>query len=280
MNIDIGSTTSPPGPGPRSFGGILGDMFRLFGRHFGIILVVAALVIVPLLAAGIVAFGPEFMGEIMGGPENGASDSPPAAISAVIAYLVLYAIGTLAVTGAVAELAARSLAGFDLSIGRAYGVTLRRLPHLLGAALITGSLVAAPVALALLLDRATGSAVVYLFTVVLSVYLAVRLVFAPYIALFEQAGPVTSVRRSWNLVSGMWLRTFGLLIIIGLLLGIIQMLFQLLGAIAPSVEAFVTSLVILPLSIIGNLLIYLDLRARKDAYRSAQLSAELESLAS
>ncbi|GEM_PF-4494377 len=280
MNIDIGSTKAPPGPGPRSLGGILGLMFRLFGRHLGIMLVVTALVVVPLLAAGIVAFGPEFVDEIMGGPENGAFEQPPAAISTVIAYLVLYAIGILAVTGAVAELAARSLAGSDLSISRAYGVTLRRLPYMVGAALIMASLVATPVALALLLESAIDSAVVFLFAVVLSVYLAVRLLFAPYIVLFEHTGPITSVMRSWKLVSGMWLRTFGLLIIISLVLGLIQMLLQLLGAIAPSVEAFVTSLVILPLSIIGNLLIYLDLRVRKYAYGSARLSAELESLAS
>ncbi len=286
MSIQPEQSAPPPGPGPRSVWSIIGETFRLFGRHLGVMLPMVALVVVPLLAAGVASFGPDYMEELMGGPGNGMVEPlQGTTIIAIGAYLVLYAVGMMAVTAAVSEVGARSLAGHDLSIGRAYGVAIRRLPHMIGAGLVAGLVVAAPVALAVVftIPSLFTRGVQLLLTLILlalAVYLAVRLLFAPLIALFQQAGPLSAVSRSWELVSGAWFRTFGLLVVVGLILGLLQAVVAHITGTVAAVEAFLTSLLVLPLSIIGNLLIYLDLRARKQSYATVQLSEELDALAS
>ena len=261
-------------------------MFRLFGRNLALMLLLVAIIVVPLIVAGVAAFGPEYVDALMGDGVEGMPDSPPqAVVLALIVYFALYALGMVAVTGAVSEAAARSMAGLERSVGHAYGAAFRRLPHMLGAGLVAAVVVALPVGLAAMLMLpvpVTGSVRLAVFLVLLlaSVYIGVRLMFAPLVALFQQTGPLSAVARSWDLVSGAWWRTFGLLLLIGLILGVLQSAIGFLLSALPAVEALVTSLIVLPLSLIGNLLIYMDLRARKQTYRTEDLAGELESLAS
>jgi hypothetical protein len=51
------------------------------------------------------------------------------------------------------------------------------------------------------------------------VYVLVRWVVAAPAAVLERASPVQSLRRSWQLLSGSWWRTFGLLALLGLIYG-------------------------------------------------------------
>lgn len=287
MSIDFGNHTRPaPGPGPRNLSGIVAQMFRLFGRHAGSMLLLVALVTVPLIIAGVAAFGSAYIDDLLGGTANGLPGTASTqTVLGLTAYLALYVVGIIVVTGAVSEAAGRALAGEDISIGRSYGVAIRRLPHMLGAGLVSSIVAALPAGLALMLVFPVpmfGPVALGLFFVFLaaSVYLSVRLMFAPLIALFQQAGPVSAVGHSWRLVSGAWWRTFGLLLLIGLILGVFQLAIGLLLSSIPIAEAIATSLLVLPLSLIGNLLIYMDLRARKQVYRTEHLSDELTLLES
>ena len=287
MSVEFGGgPPAAPGPGPRNVGGIVAQTFRIFGRHVGSMLLLVAVFVVPLVLAGVAAFGPAYLDALMGGTIDGLTGSPSSGIVfALSAYLVLYTTGMVVVTGAVSESAGRGLVGQSISIGRAYAVAIRRLPHMLGASLVAGALVALPAGLALMLvipAPVFGPVPLVLFFVLLfvSVYLGIRLVFAPLIALFQQEGPLSAVGRSWSLVSGAWRRTFGLLLLIGLILGVLQLGIGFLLSSLPVVEAIATSLLVLPLSLIGNLLIYMDLRARKQLYRTEDLSGELALLES
>ena len=275
--------TTAPGPGPRSARDIALDMFRSYGRGFTRMLAAAALVMVPLLLAGPAAFGTDFVSLIVGTP---GSEPPPlsdAALAGIAAYGGLYLLGMLAVSGAVAELSARGLAGSDLSIGRAYGVTIRRLPSMLGAALITALTAGLPLALAASMTMSfltIADVILLALTVALAVYLGVRLAFTVFAALLERAGMVEAVARSWRLVSEAWRRTFALLVLVSLLVGIIQIALEFAGAASPTAAAIISAVVVTPLTVIGNLLIYLDLRARKEGYSTGALAKELDALAS
>ena len=282
MNEENKESTMAPGPGPRGAGGIIVEMFLLYGRNIVAMVATSAIVTVPLIVAGLVTFGPDFMGLLLG---DTAGESMPAlsgaAFLGVAAYGALYTLGFLAVSGAVAQAGAQGLVAGLVSIGRAYQVVLRRLPSMLGASIIVGLAAGIPIGFGGLLGAGGGVAnyllaVPAIFT---GVYLAVRLMFAPLIALFEQAGPLTAIARCWRLVSGSWLRTFGLLFIVALLLGAIQMPVLWLAPFAPGTDAFLFALVLTPLTTIGNLLIYLDLRVRKDGYMTEHLTAELDALA-
>jgi len=242
---------------------------------------ISAIVTVPLIAAGLAAFGPDFMGLLLGG----TAEQPMPALSGTAflgfaAYGALYTLGLLAVSGALAQAGAQDLVAGPVSIGHAYEVVLRRLPSMLGASIIVGLAAGIPIGFGGMLG-AGGGVINYLLAVpaiFAGVYLAVRLMFAPLVALFEQAGPLTAIVRCWKLVSGAWLRTFGLLFIVALLLGAMQMPVLWLAAFAPGIDAFLFALVLTPLTTLGNLLIYLDLRVRKDGYMTEHLAAEMDAL--
>jgi len=244
---------------------------------------IAAIVTVPLIIAGWAAFGPNFMTVVFSIPGGAPADVNETALAGVAAYSVLYALGLLAVTGAVAEAGARSLSGSNVSVGRAYGIAIRRLPQMLGASVIAACAVGVPVSLATVLSAAIGGiigGVIVAVTVALVAYVAVRLMFALFIALFEQAGPLTALTRSWTLVSGAWLRTFGRLLLVSFVIAIMQFALQLAGSALPGLDAVVVALIVTPLTVIGNLLIYMDLRSHKEAYTAERLASELERLPS
>ena len=271
----------PVGPGPRSLAGIVSEMFRQYVRNIVSITIIAAVITVPLVAAGILAFGPEFMTQIAGVSPEGEQSMSAGHMWALMAYIVLYMLGFLAMSGAVAEAAGQSLAGRSISIGRSYAVALRRLPSMLGASFFAGLAAGLPLSLSAMLAGSTGSSVSYVLlviTIVLAVYLVVRLMFALFAALFEQKPSVNAIVRSWTLVSGAMPRTFALLLVIGLTVGLIQLGLQSVGTLAPGLDALLVSLVVAPLTVIGDLLIYLDLRARKEGHNLESLVSELDAL--
>lgn len=146
--------------------------------------------------------------------------------------LLLMAIG--AIIGLIGQLAvARLAAGPAASVQEAIGHALKRTLPLLGALLLlilALSIIFAIAALVLaalgMIDlqtgRPQGSGVAILVAVMLipMFYLAVRLLPMSPVAALEQGGPVSILRRSWDLTSGQWLRLAGfvLLFVIGALI--------------------------------------------------------------
>ncbi|MBE9505849.1 MAG: hypothetical protein IMY84_03460, partial [Chloroflexi bacterium] len=66
MNEENKESTMAPGPGPRGAGGIIVEMFLLYGRNIVAMVATSAIVTVPLIVAGLVTFGPDFMGLLLG----------------------------------------------------------------------------------------------------------------------------------------------------------------------------------------------------------------------
>jgi hypothetical protein len=107
--------------------------------------------------------------------------------------------------------------------------------------------------------------------------------------LAEGIGPVRAMRRSWNLVSGMWWRTFGILLLTGLVYVVITLaLFALFGGIAALIPALsedvrsaiatagtaLSDALIAPVFPILLTLLYFDLRVRKEGLDLDQLARE------
>lgn len=80
------------------------------------------------------------------------------------------------------------------------------------------------------------------------------------------------------LVGGRWPRSFGLLLLVLLLSGLLQAAFEVAAAPFPEAGALIAAIAMTPITTIGNLLIYLDLRSRKEAYSTEQLRRELNAL--
>jgi len=80
--------------------------------------VISATVTIPLIAAGLAAFGPGFMDIILGSPVGEDLHPLPASLLwPVAAYAALYVLGIVAVTAAIAQAAATALTGQPVSIG-------------------------------------------------------------------------------------------------------------------------------------------------------------------
>jgi hypothetical protein len=276
------SIESPaPGPGPRGASGIVKETFRLYGRCVVPLTLIAAAVTIPLVLAGTAAFGPAYASLTSGVPTT-TPQLPDTMLGTLAGYALLHLLGMLAASGALMEASARRLAGSAISITRAYGIAIRRLPAMLGAGLIVALVVGIPTGLMFTLPTTfTAAGFVLLVPIAMLVmYLLVRLMFVGYAALLEHAGPLAAVERSWNLVSGSWRRTFRLTVLISLCVFAVQLAFELTIGTSAAPGAILATLVVTPLTVIGNLLIYLDLRARKESYTAAQMTQELHTLES
>ena len=88
----------------------------------------------------------------------------------------------------------------------------------------------------------------------------------------EGKGPGTALTRSWELVRGTWWRVFGIVIVFGILPSLV--IFAI-NWIAGDLIAVVGGVLVTPIVHIGAVLLYLDLRARKEGYTLEQLASDM-----
>ncbi|MCT9004937.1 DUF7847 domain-containing protein [Streptomyces rhizosphaerihabitans] len=162
---------------------------------------------------------------------------------------VLIAFGAAWAMGAVVSLVASSfiqassaatlhdaVLGRRAPVGAVWKRAWSRTPSVLGVTLLLGLVVAIPMILLIMLFAlmlaATASGdpfmsfglflLLLLIVVPLMIWLFVRFSFAPAAAVLEGASPVTAMRRSARLVRGTWWRTFGILLLGGLITFIVS----------------------------------------------------------
>ena len=89
--------------------------------------------------------------------------------------------------------------------------------------------------------------------------------------------------RSWELVGGHWLHTFGTLLVAGLLTGVVNAVITApvsgLSWVVQAIAAAVATVVTLPYGVLVGVLLYLDLRARKETLSLDTLRADLRASA-
>jgi hypothetical protein len=88
----------------------------------------------------------------------------------------------------------------------------------------------------------------------------------------EGKGPGTALTRSWKLVQGTWWRVCGIVIVFGILPSLV--IFAI-NWIAGDLIAVVGGVLVTPIAYIGTVLLYLDLRARKEGYTLEQLASDM-----
>jgi hypothetical protein len=120
-----------------------------------------------------------------------------------------------------------------------------------------------------------------------AIYLGVRWSLVVAAMMAEDIGPIRGLGRSWNLVRGSWWRTFGILLVVGILQTIISYaLFILFGLIAAvfstgdfqaalvQVGSTLLSAVVSPITTIAVVLLYFDLRVRREGLDLDQLAQQ------
>jgi hypothetical protein len=227
--------------------------------------------------------------------------------------LLLELIGELILTGLITMVIGRGVLGQRVSIGQAWSLTRSRLWALLGATVLTVLIVIGLwipwiiILVVLVAAHLDVAAVVWgilgaLATLAVTALAAVRLSLAVPATVLERCGPAAALRRSWGLTRRSFWRIFGILlltwIVVGLASTILRIPFFLLslafggislgtagaGASAASiivngVGAIVAGAIVVPVVAGVVVLLYLDMRMRKEgldlALSNAVSSGEL-----
>jgi hypothetical protein len=233
---------------PRDLGALLRDSFTVYIRHFPTFLALGALVVVPadLIVRGV---GLEQL--------SAEYDPNPAvaevAIPAAVAYLVVAPLVT-----AICVHALLSVAGGGTPGAR--------------EAIVKGFEAFTPIFFAVLL-AALGIAL-GLILIVPGIYLFVRWYFVPQAVVLEGAREAGALRASGRLVEGAWWRTFGVVLVVNLLVVIAAtVLAAPFTGIADATDSavwalagqIVAALVTQPFAALFATLLYFDLRERKRA---------------
>jgi hypothetical protein len=234
---------------PRDVGALLRDSFTVYLRHFGTFLALGALVVVPsqVIVGGI---GMEQLTADYESTPGWAETS----IAAAVAYLVVAPLITAICVHALHSVAAGGSPGAR-------------------EAIVKGFESFAPIFFAVLL-AAAGIALGLFLLIVPGVYLFVRWYFVPQAVVLEGTRNTAALRASSRLVAGAWWRTFGLVVLVNVLVGLtIVLLGAPFTALADTTDRALWALsgnilattVTQPFIALFSTFLYYDLRERKRA---------------
>ncbi|MEX1019900.1 MAG: glycerophosphoryl diester phosphodiesterase membrane domain-containing protein [Litorilinea sp.] len=321
--------------GPMSIGDLLDRIFRLYRARFGVLVLTAAVLMVPLALISGTMMG-QFMVGYMDFVQNmatSASTDPGPAFGALAGYggvIFFVAILSGLVSGmvnlAVSVHGLRFYEGETLTVVEGLRRALPRLWHVVllyivqFSALIAVVMVVAVVVilLVMLVGLAVGGAAMFLFQdsevggplaavglVILFIcgylfllalmglpvlYLSARWIVAVPALVNEGLGPVAALRRSWQLSKGSTMRTvlylFLLFVLSSLVVSIPLAVIQQILLILPipvnvslglsTALGSLFNIVWQPLYAIGLVLLYYDLRVRRESYDVARRIDQLE----
>jgi hypothetical protein len=247
-------------------GEILSTAFQLYRRHWRTLLTIAAVVVVPLtLLHYLLGDLIRTQGETTrnGVVETASWSVGIAGLLTALASILMY----LVLTGAITRAVAAEVAGQDPSVEQSYRFGF----HRLGSVLLVSVLVGLAIIGGLILLIIPG------------IYIGVRLAVSIEALVVEGRRGTEAMGRSWELVGGHWWHAFGTIVVGGLLTGIVNAVitspFGDTGWFAQGVAAAVATVVTLPYSALVGVLLYLDLRARKERLTMETLRTDLQASA-
>jgi hypothetical protein len=173
----------------------------------------------------------------------------------------------LVLTGAITRAVAAEVAGQDPSVEQSYRFGF----HRLGSVLLVGVLVGLAIIGGLILFIIPG------------IYIGIRLCVSVEALVIEGRRGTEAMGRSWGLVGGRWWHAFGALVVGGLLTSIVNAIitapFGDTGWFVQAVAAAVATVLTLPYSALVGVLLYLELRARKERLTMETLRTDLQASA-
>jgi hypothetical protein len=182
---------------------------------------------------------------------------------AALVGLLLYQV----LTGAITRAIAAEVAGQDLGIEQSYRFGFARLGPILVVSILVG--------LATLLGL--------IVFIIPGIYIGVRLAVSTQALVVEGKQGIEAMRRSWDLVDGHWWHAAFTVLLAGLLTAVVNAVitapFSAGAWLAQAVAAAVATTVTLPFGALVGVLLYLDLRARRERLDLDTLNTDLQSSA-
>jgi hypothetical protein len=264
MNQTIGHGGGIAALPPRGIGEILSAAFQLYRRHWRTLMAIAAVVIVPLT---LVQYGIGHWFRTNGQQLHDQAEISTsfwavasASLLAALAALLLYQV----LTGAITRTIATEVTGQDLGLEQSYRFGVARLGPILVVSILVG--------LATLLGL--------LVFIIPGIYIGVRLAVSTQALVVEDKRGTQAMRRSWELVGGHWWHAAFTILVAGLLTAVVNAAitapFSAGAWFLQGIAAAIATTVTLPYGALVGVLLYLDLRARKERLHLDTLKADLQ----
>jgi hypothetical protein len=267
MSEAIGHPSGAALPRPMGIGEILSTAFQFYQRHWRTLLAIAAVVVVPftllqyLLGDQVRTRGEETANGVV--IETATWAVGIAGLVTALAGLLMF----LVLTGAITRAVAAEVAGEDPGVEQSYRFGFHRIWSVLLVSVLVG--------------LATVGGLILL--VIPGIYIGVRLAVSIEALVVEGRRGTQAMGRSWELVGGHWWHAFATLLVAWLLIGVVNAVipapFSGAGWFVQAVAAAVATVVTLPYGVLVGVLLYLDLRARKESLTLESLRADLQASA-
>lgn len=243
-----------------------------------------------LASNALLALAPLMTGDFS--PDTFQFDRFAPILGTLLLFLVLVVIAALAVSlvqsaSLIAAMAARYM-GKETSIGTALGLGLRRSFDLFVMGLVAFLAFLAMWAALLFVMAVTqewwSALVGVLGGLIASVYLAVSWMVSPAVAILEEAGPMTSLRRAWGLSAGNRWRILGLIALLSVLQIVLSSLLSFVLVASFTTDQVVQVILQQAVNLLATIawapvywgtfaILYYDLRVRREAF-DLQVAAE------
>jgi hypothetical protein len=289
---------------PMRAGQLLDGVFKLYRMHFGTLLPVVGLVVLPVQAV-VLVLELTTLETVQVAP--GVVFEQPATWVTIASLVVQLLVVTPFLTAAVVRTAADAYLGHEPSVGRSYRAALPRIHSILWVTLLTALaalasvvpgyavLVAAPIGGPS--ESAFGLAIALILVgMIPAVFVYLRFSFGSSIVVVEDTRGTKALGRSWRLVRGLTWKVLGVTLLVGLImfalflvLGIIFSLITIpfleeatftggpgpgFYAISAVINALATVLVT-PIFTLVSVLLYFDARIRKEGFDLAIMAQDL-----
>lgn len=250
-------------------GELIDGAIKLYRREWKVLIGIVAFVLVP------VTFLESYLTRILAtpfgqGPVASQDAVNSALIASVIIALVQFAFVQPFLIAAVARAATNMYTGERVTVGATYRYALTRVPGILLISILT------------LLATLVG----FLLLVIPGIIVAVRMSFASIVLVVEGKRGTGAMGRSWQLSKGHFWRILGAVVVAGIIGAVVtailaipgELVAQGLGPDGWPVRALGNSLAIVlvtPFSTLIIVLLYFDLRIRKEGYDIEVMAREL-----
>jgi len=265
-----GVSGGPSGGLPaKTLGQILSQAFDIYRANAAKLLTIVAVVVVPLSLISAILTGVIFEPEVVRSGQVVVSVDELG--RSFLGYLFVGAIGGLiavliaaVLQAATARAAALAVIGDPVDVQTSYRYGFRRL----GSVILISLLVGVIVAVGFLLLIVPG----IIFLVFLSVAIPALIV--------ENRRGTDALGRSWNLVQGEFWHAFAVVFVAAILVGIVSGIIGSIGGnewVIRWIFTAIAQILTAPYAALVSILLYVDLRARKEALNAGTLRQELAS---
>jgi len=257
-----------PGAGDipaRSFGDIYSTAFELYKTNFAKLVGIVAVVVVPLTLIQYLLTDQVFVKEVTVDPETfEVSTTGFGAWWAI--WLVTIFIGVIVqaiLSGAIARAAAGAAIGQPITTEGVYKFGLSRLGAIIWVSILVG------------LATIGG----FILLIIPGIIVMVKLSVSVQALVVENKRGSEALSRSWNLTKGYFWHVLGVVLVTAILVGIVQ------GIIAApfgsnwflaGIGASIGAIIVLPFGALVYVIMYLDLRVKKEQLNVATLQSDMQ----